>query len=49
MAPKEFWRLYYAKIDRMKREAGQLTDGDLDDLIELLKQHKPCSATATSP
>jgi hypothetical protein len=40
MSPKEFWRLYYAKVDRNKREAGRLADGDIDDLLAMLKDHK---------
>lgn len=40
MCPEEFWTIYYGKIDRQKQNAGQLTDGDYDELLEMLKKAK---------
>ena len=32
--------IYYGKIDRQKRSAGQLTDADFDELLEMLKKER---------
>lgn len=40
LSPREFWLIYYGKVDRSKREAGKLTDSDIEELKQLLEQHQ---------
>lgn len=40
MSPREFWIIYYGKVDRNPKNLNKPTDEQYDEMLELLKKSR---------